>query len=101
MYEAAHSARLDSLQEDVSEIKDTTRKMAEALERLARLEERHASVSASLDRAFTSINKVQDRVTKLETGQPLQNMTSNWVMDWVKFAAGAAVMFVLKRMGAL
>lgn len=101
MTDAAHAARLDALQEDISEIKAATRKMADALERLARLEERHATVSTSLDRAFTSINKIHDRVTKLEVAQPMQNITSNWVMDAIKFAAGAVAMFILKKAGVL
>ena len=101
MSEEAQTARLDALQEDISEIKAATRKMAEALERLARLEERQATVSSSIDRLFGSLGKVQERLGRLEAAQPVQRMTSTWVMDSAKFIAGAVAMFLLKKAGVL
>lgn len=101
MSEEAQNVRLDALQKDVSEIKESTRKIAEALERLARLEERQATVSSSLDRAFSMIGKIQDRLAPLEAAQPAQQIATNWVMDGIKFVAGAGVMFFLKSKGVL
>lgn len=99
MSEEAQKARLEALQKDVSEIKEATRKMAEALERLARLEERQSNISTSLERAFSIIGKVQDRVTNLELSQPVQRIANNWVFDSAKVLAGAFVMFLLKKSG--
>ena len=101
MTDEATDARLSALHADISSIKASMERMAEALVRLARLEEKHNSIATSLDRAFAAISKITDRLVKLEAAQPQQAMSSNIVMDCLKFAAGALVMLALKKGGIL
>lgn len=95
-----------SVREDVAEMKETMRQVAAALERLARLEERHATVSAALGRAFSAVSKTNvrvdalvERVAVLEREQPVQKLASGWVTNGVWLAAGGLVTAALKRMG--
>lgn len=94
-------AELRSIRDDVSEIKGAVARVAEALERLARLEERQATASAALERAFGAIAKMETRLRGLEQAQPVQQMTSDWVGKGVWAALGAAGLFVLKKLGVV
>lgn len=90
---------LVALREDVSEIKGFMSKMADAIERLARLEERHGNTAIALERAFSAMGKIDARLQVLEKAQPVQDMTSNWVIKLIWAAAGMAAMFVAKKVG--
>lgn len=82
--------------------------MADAFVTLARLEERHASVTEALGRAFAEIAKIQaeirgldQQIHEIEKNEPLQTLTSDWVTKAVWAFAGMAAMFVAKKMGVL
>ena len=92
---------LRALREDVAEIKGFMAKMSEAIERLARLEERHGNTTAALERAFGAISKLNDRVTLLEKAQPVQNLTSDWVVRAVWAVAGMALMVLARKAGVM
>jgi len=65
-------AEISSIKESMGEVKGTLSKMADALERLARLEERHANMASAVDRAFSTISKIELRVSKnrIESARP-------------------------------
>lgn len=107
---------LAGLREDVKEIKDAMSKMAEAVVRLAVLEERHQTVSSALDRAFSAISKLAERVRDLEQllpehlaarlrdleqAQPVQRLASGWVTGAVGFGSGLLATIVLNKMGVM
>jgi hypothetical protein len=92
-------ADLRAVREDVAEIKSSLERVAHALERLARLEERQASAASGLERSFTAISKIADRVTALEKNEPLQSLTSSWVIKAVWGIGGAALVLILKTKG--
>lgn len=58
--------RVDHLIRDVGSIKAATEQIAESMVRIAVVEERHASTSEALTRAFKAIGKLDGRVTKIE-----------------------------------
>lgn len=95
-----HPALL-ALREDVAEIKGFMAKMAEAIERLARLEERHGNTASALERAFSTISKIDTRLQALEKAQPVQALTSGWVSNAVWMAVGVLAMAVLKKAGVM
>lgn len=115
------STRLDAVREDLADVKALVGRMADAVERLTRLEERHNNTSAALDRAFSALSKLadriqvldvrvaglsgianlEDRVVRLEQAQPDQTRTSRWVDRAVWALASAAVMYLLKQGGLL
>ena len=100
--------RLGLLSEDVGELKETLRAIASAVTRLALVEERQMQTNEALSRAFKQIDKfdlkltsVEQRIGSLERMQPQQQQTSAWVTTMLWAAAGAAVMFVAKKVGFL
>ena len=100
--------RLGLLSEDVGELKETLRQIASAVTRLALVEERQMQTNEALSRAFKQIDKldiklvsVEQRIGSLERMQPQQQQTSAWVTTMLWAAAGAAVMFVAKKVGIL
>ena len=101
-------ARLGLLSDDVGELKETLRQIASAVTRLALVEERQSQTNEALSRAFKQIDKVELKLTgieqrlgSLERMQPQQQQTSAWVTTMLWAAAGAAVMFVAKKVGFL
>lgn len=92
---------LRALREDVAEIKGFMAKMADAIERLARLEERHGNTASALERAFSTLGKHETRLQALEKAQPIQAMTSGWVSNAAWAAVGVLVMFLLKKAGVM
>ena len=100
--------RLGLLSEDVGELKETLRAIASAVTRLALVEERQMQTNEALGRAFKAVDKldtklvsVEQRIGSLERMQPQQQQTSAWVTTMLWAAAGAAVMFVAKKVGFL
>ena len=100
--------RLGVLSEDVSDLKDTLKQIATAVTRLALVEERQMHTNEALSRAFKQIGKVEIKLTSieqrlvaLERMQPQQQQTSAWVTTMLWATAGAAVMFVAKKVGIL
>ena len=100
--------RLGLLSEDVGELKETLRAIASAVTRLALVEERQMQTNEALSRAFKALDKldiklvsVEQRIGSLERMQPQQQQTSAWVTTMLWAAAGAAVMFVAKKVGFL
>lgn len=94
-------AELRGMRQDVSEIRGAMAKVADALERLARLEERHSTVSGALERLFVAVGKIESRLREIEQSQPVQKLMSGWVANSVWAGAGMAVMLVLKKVGVL
>ena len=100
--------RLGLLSDDVGELKETLRQIASAVTRLALVEERQSQTNEALSRAFKQIDKVEIKLTSiehrlvaLERMQPQQQQTSAWVTTMLWATAGAAVMFVAKKVGIL
>lgn len=90
---------LIALREDVSEIKGFMSKMSDAIERLARLEERHVNTASALERAFTTISKIDTRLAALEKAQPVQSMASGWIVNGAWAAVGCLALATLKKIG--
>ena len=86
--------KLLSLHEDVSEIKGALRDLTSAITKLALIEERQTVTNASLERAFTAITRVEDRLSELERLAPMNNQSRIWVERFTIALAGAALMFV-------
>lgn len=92
-------------------------KVADALTKLAVIEERQSADRAALERAFDAIQRsdarcakafeetveklegVNSRVAKLEQAAPLNNKTNQWVMDALKWCAVIVATFVAVKVG--
>ena len=120
--------RIDGLCVDMNEMKHGIAKMADALTKLAIVEERQTQTILAQERAFKALERVEEhqrthelvckdqdkevrqliadsnerlaaRVGELEKAEPMQAQTSKWVTAGVWGAAGLLAMFVAKQLG--
>lgn len=92
-------AEMGALRENTQEVKSVLTRVADALDRLARLEERHASMSRAVERAFAAIDALNARVVQIERLQPVHQLTSGWVEKAAWAAAGMIAVIVMKKLG--
>jgi hypothetical protein len=92
--------RLETLHEDVSEVKSALKELAAAITKLALIEERQTQAAAAQERAFAAIERIDARVAALEMQAPANKRVSVWVDRAMYASAGLLVMFVLKKVGA-
>lgn len=101
-------ARLQSLHEDVSEIKTALSDLASAITKLALIEERQTQTSMAMERAFAAVSKIEekiqaidDRLRAVEKSDVNQSRTSEYVDKAVWGAVGLLAMFAASRLGLL
>ena len=88
------SVRLQSLHEDVGDIKGTLQNLTAAITKLALVEERLSVTMAAQERAFAAISNVEKRLSKLENKVPVTDNAMKWVDRGITAIVAAAVMFV-------
>jgi len=122
------ATKIEDLAQDMSEMKHGIAKMADALTKLAIVEERQTQTILAQERAFKALERVEERqrqhelqcrdqeevlrqliadsnerlsarVGELEKAEPMQEQTGKWVMAAVWGAAGLLAMFVAKQLG--
>jgi len=76
---ATLAIQLETMQADVGEIKASMKDMAQAVTKLALIEERQMQSAQSLGRAFKTLEKHEERLTVLEKTIPETKRTSDWV----------------------
>ena len=122
------ATKIEGLAQDMSEMKHGITKMADALTKLAIVEERQTQTILAQERAFKALERVEERqrthelvckdqdkevrqliadsnerlstrVAELEKAEPMQEQTGKWVMAAVWGAAGLLALFVAKQLG--
>ena len=122
------ATKIEGLAQDMSEMKHGIAKMANALTKLAIVEERQTQTILAQERAFKALERVEERqrlhelvcndqdkevrqliadsnerlstrVAELEKAEPMQEQTGKWVMAAVWGAAGLLALFVAKQLG--
>ena len=122
--------RIDGLCVDMNEMKHGIAKMADALTKLAIVEERQTQTILAQERAFKALERVEERqrthelvckdqdkevrqliadsnerlstrVAELEKAEPMQEQTGKWVMAAVWGAAGFAALLIAKQLGLM
>jgi division protein CdvB (Snf7/Vps24/ESCRT-III family) len=91
-----HIARI---REGMDEMKSAMKEMAQAMTRLALVEERQTNTTTAMDRMGKALDKIDARLTTLETNAPINNKTAEWVEKAVIAAATAAILFVAAKVG--
>ena len=91
--------KVESLHEDMSEMKTVMRDIANALTRLAIIDERQEKMSETQGRIFKLLDNHGERITELEKDDRRQSLAVNWVFGATWAAAGAFGMIVLKVLG--
>ena len=122
------TTKIEGLAQDMSEMKHGIAKMADALTKLAIVEERQTQTILAQERAFKALERVEERqrtyellcrdqdkevrqliadsnellaarVGELEKAEPMQEQAGKWVMAAVWGAAGLAALLVAKQLG--
>ena len=122
------TTKIEGLSQDMNEMKHGIAKMADALTKLAIVEERQTQTILAQERAFKALERVEERqrmhelvckdqdkevrqliadsnerlstrVAELEKAEPMQEQTGKWVMAAVWGAAGLLALFVAKQLG--
>lgn len=94
--------RLDTLSEDLQEIRRTMRDLVTQVSKLAVIEADQRNSNAAIERAFKELEKVNThcderqkeldrRIKILEDAQPLQRQSSDWVQKFVGMLVAAAM----------
>ena len=90
---------LDDMRKGQDELRASMKQLADALTRLTLVEERQSSTSTAIERLAGSIEKLDERLRRLEVADPLQTKAAEWVQSAVWAAAAAAVMFMAGKAG--
>lgn len=102
--------RLQSLHEDVNELKDSMREsmkeMSSAVTKLVLLEERNTQTVKLIERAMKELDdqkvehgKLVDKVDKLAEQAPLNRQTNRMIDALIYAVVGGVLMFIGKKLG--
>jgi len=91
--------KVESLHEDMSEMKAVMRDIANALTKLAIIDERQEKMSETQGRIFKLLDNHGERINELEKDDRRQSLAVNWVFGATWAAAGAFGIVVLKVLG--
>lgn len=82
--------KFEGMGADIASIKGTMERVADAITRLAVVEERQVQTNAAVGRAFTELDRHEGRIRSLEDAQPLQRQATK-IVDKVIWAVVSAV----------
>ncbi|MBU3577566.1 hypothetical protein [Polynucleobacter sp. UK-Kesae-W10] len=88
-------SKIESLSEDMGDIKSSMRELAQAVSRLAVVEERQSSINESIGRLFKTIESFDNRLKSLEQLQPIQQQTNGWIQSGVQYIIAAVLGAIL------
>lgn len=77
-------------------IEDTLASIGESIRQLTILERNHAETRQSLERAFASIEKCQNRIRDLEIEMPTMKLVRTWVIGGIIGCASLLGMTLFK-----
>lgn len=90
---------IQSIREDQHAMRAAIERMSEAVTRLALVEERQSATSTAIERLVQSMEKLDERLRRLEVAEPMQAKAAEWVQSAVWAAAAAAVVFMAGKAG--
>ena len=91
--------KVESLHEDMSEMKLVMRDIASALTKLAIIDERQEKMSETQSRIFKLLDNHNGRIVALEKDDSNQKVAVDWVYKAVWAMVGVAAMYALKLIG--
>ena len=92
---------IQRIREDQHAMRAAIERMSEAVTRLALVEERQAAASTAIERLAQSLEKLDERLRRLEVADPMQTKAAEWVQSAVWAAAAATVMFIAAKAGLI
>lgn len=91
------SSRMNTLHNDVSDIKGTLKDLTQAINKLALVEERLSNTAAAQERTFKVLEKLEQRIDTLEKAQALDESQSKWLDRGIVALLGAAATYIWER----
>ena len=92
---------IQRIREDQHAMRAAIERMSEAVTRLALVEERQAAASTAIERLVQSLEKLDERLRRLEVAEPIQAKAAEWVHSALWAAASAAVVFIAAKEGLI
>ena len=92
---------IQSIREDQHAMRAAIERMSDAVTRLALVEERQTAASSAIDRLVQALEKLDERLRRLEVSDPVQTKAAEWVRSAVWAAAAAALMFIADKVGLI
>lgn len=81
--EAQHEARLNTVERSIEKIETSVAKIADSMELIARLEERHAVTREALDKVAKSVESIDGRLVAVEIVVPMLKEARGWLIAGV------------------
>jgi DNA repair ATPase RecN len=95
------AVRLEALHSDMGEMKTVLNKLSDALTKLALIEQTQSQTTGSLERAFKTLEKIEERVSALELAQPKNDFASTWVDRIITGMVGFAAAIIAAKFGLM
>jgi len=95
------ASRLESLHNDMSDMKSTLKDLANAIIKLALVEERQGQFAATQDRVLVLIDKMDERLDTLEKAAPEAQRLSRWFERGLWASVAAVAMYLSSRSGLI
>lgn len=93
--------KVDTVSAVVTDMKATLKELTTAVTKLTLIEERQTHAAAALERAFKTIEHIDERVNSLEQYVPANKKISIWLDRATWAGMGLLAMLVLKRSGLM
>lgn len=78
----------------LNRIEDTLEKVSETLGKLAVLEQRHIETREAIERSFSEIKALNERMRAVELDMPMLRQIKNWIVSGVVAVVGVVGMAV-------
>lgn len=93
--------KVDVMNSIVIDMKSNLKELTSAITKLTLIEERQVHAAASLERAFNCIERIEERVAKMEQQAPANKRTSLWLDRAAWAGIGLLGMLLVKKSGLL
>lgn len=93
------SHKIETLHSDVREIETILRELTAAITRLSLIEERQTQAAAALERAFSTMDRLEVRISALEQLAPANRRIHIWIDRGVWGLLGLMGMALARQIG--
>lgn len=93
--------KVETMHEDLGEMRAALRQLLEAFTRLTLIDERQAQTARSMERMFGAMERLEARIAALELTAPEHTRMNHWFDRGLWAACAALATFLAKKMGLL
>lgn len=93
------ASEVQRMRGDLAEMKAAFKEISATLSKIALVEERQTHMAASVERAFKVIEKIENRLEKLEQAAPVTKQVNKWVEMGIIGTLAFAASWVASHLG--